>query len=107
MIHFRTLPRMMGFQSRASESANRLEADGHAERLRVLTELHDLPSRAIAAELTKRAVPGVAGASVATGHSVWGVLNAPATGEAMSELILDAAARHIDLSIRARALAAA
>jgi hypothetical protein len=35
------------------------------------------------------AVPGVDGAYVATGHSVWGMLNAPATGEAMSELILD------------------
>ena len=29
------------------------------------------------------AVPGVDGAYVATGHSVWGMLNAPATGEAM------------------------
>ena len=29
-------------------------------------------------------VPGVAGAYVATGHSVWGMLNAPATGEAMA-----------------------
>jgi glycine/D-amino acid oxidase-like deaminating enzyme len=44
------------------------------------------------------AVPGVEGAYVATGHSVWGMLNAPATGEAMSELILDGAARHIDLA---------
>ena len=33
-------------------------------------------------------VPGVAGAYIATGHSVWGILNAPATGEAMAELIL-------------------
>jgi len=33
------------------------------------------------------AVAGVAGAYVATGHSVWGMLNAPATGEAMAELI--------------------
>jgi glycine/D-amino acid oxidase-like deaminating enzyme len=98
MIHIRTLPRRMASQSRASDSANRLEADGHGERLRVLTELHDLPSRAIAAELTKRAVPGVDGAYVATGHSVWGMLNAPATGEAMSELILDGAARHVDLA---------
>ena len=38
------------------------------------------------------AMPGVEGAYVATGHSVWGMLNAPATGEAMSELILDGAA---------------
>lgn len=34
-------------------------------------------------------VPGVAGAFVATGHSVWGMLNGPATGEAMAELIVD------------------
>ncbi|MEQ9639198.1 MAG: FAD-dependent oxidoreductase [Alphaproteobacteria bacterium] len=35
------------------------------------------------------AVPGAPGAYVATGHSVWGILNAPATAEAMAELILD------------------
>ena len=33
------------------------------------------------------AVPGAAGAYVATGHSVWGMLNGPASGEAMAELI--------------------
>jgi glycine/D-amino acid oxidase-like deaminating enzyme len=44
------------------------------------------------------AVPGVDGAYVATGHSVWGMLNAPATGEAMAELILDGAAAHVDLA---------
>jgi glycine/D-amino acid oxidase-like deaminating enzyme len=44
------------------------------------------------------AVPGVDGAYVATGHSVWGMLNAPATGEAMSELLLDGMARHVDLT---------
>ncbi|MFO1023598.1 MAG: FAD-dependent oxidoreductase [Acetobacteraceae bacterium] len=44
------------------------------------------------------AVPGARGAYVATGHSVWGILNAPATGEAMAELILDGAARSVDLS---------
>jgi glycine/D-amino acid oxidase-like deaminating enzyme len=43
------------------------------------------------------AAPGVEGAYVATGHSVWGILNAPATGEAMAELILDGAAISIDL----------
>ena len=42
-------------------------------------------------------VPGVDGAYVATGHSVWGMLNAPATGEAMAELMLDGATSHIDL----------
>ena len=43
-------------------------------------------------------VPGVEGAYVATGHSVWGILNAPATGEAMAELITDGAAHTVDLS---------
>jgi glycine/D-amino acid oxidase-like deaminating enzyme len=32
-------------------------------------------------------VPGVAGAYVATGHGPWGILNAPATGRALAELI--------------------
>lgn len=44
------------------------------------------------------AVPGVDGAYVATGHSVWGMLNAPATGEAMAELVLDGDAHHVDLA---------
>src|SRR5690606_1503127 len=35
------------------------------------------------------AAPGAPGAFVATGHSVWGILNAPATGEAVAPLILD------------------
>jgi glycine/D-amino acid oxidase-like deaminating enzyme len=43
-------------------------------------------------------VPGVAGAYIATGHSVWGILNAPATGEAMAQLILDGRAEAVDLS---------
>jgi glycine/D-amino acid oxidase-like deaminating enzyme len=44
-------------------------------------------------------VPGIVGAYVATGHSVWGILNAPATGEAMAELIVDGAAKTVDLSL--------
>jgi glycine/D-amino acid oxidase-like deaminating enzyme len=44
------------------------------------------------------AIPGARGAYVATGHSVWGILNAPATAEAVAELILDGAAKTIDLS---------
>jgi glycine/D-amino acid oxidase-like deaminating enzyme len=44
------------------------------------------------------AVTGARGAYVATGHSVWGILNAPATAEAIAELILDGAARTIDLA---------
>lgn len=42
--------------------------------------------------------PDAAGAYIATGHSVWGILNAPATGEAMAELIVDGAARNVDLA---------
>ena len=43
-------------------------------------------------------VPGLAGAYVATGHGVWGILNAPATGEAMAELILDGHADTVSLA---------
>ena len=43
-------------------------------------------------------VPGVAGAYVATGHNCWGILNAPASGEAMAELIADGAATTLDLA---------
>jgi glycine/D-amino acid oxidase-like deaminating enzyme len=42
-------------------------------------------------------VPGVAGAYVATGHGPWGMLNAPATGLALAELIIDGAATSVDL----------
>jgi glycine/D-amino acid oxidase-like deaminating enzyme len=43
-------------------------------------------------------VAGVEGAYVATGHGVWGILNAPATGEAMAELLVDGGARSVDLA---------
>jgi len=43
-------------------------------------------------------VPGLKGAYVATGHSVWGILNAPATGEAMAEVLVDGEARTLDLT---------
>jgi glycine/D-amino acid oxidase-like deaminating enzyme len=43
-------------------------------------------------------VPRTEGAYVATGHNVWGILNAPATGEALSELIVEGTARTVDLS---------
>jgi glycine/D-amino acid oxidase-like deaminating enzyme len=33
-------------------------------------------------------VPGVESAYAATGHSVWGILNAPATGEAVAEMVI-------------------
>jgi glycine/D-amino acid oxidase-like deaminating enzyme len=43
-------------------------------------------------------VPGVEGGYVATGHSVWGMLNAPATGEAMAELIVEGNTTTPDIS---------
>jgi glycine/D-amino acid oxidase-like deaminating enzyme len=43
-------------------------------------------------------IQGLANAYVATGHGVWGILNAPASGEAMAELILDGWSRTLDLS---------
>lgn len=42
-------------------------------------------------------VPKVKGAYVATGHGPWGMLNAPATGLALAELIADGAAQIVDL----------
>jgi len=42
-------------------------------------------------------VPKATGAYVATGHGPWGMLNAPATGLALAELIVDGAARTVDL----------
>jgi glycine/D-amino acid oxidase-like deaminating enzyme len=42
-------------------------------------------------------LPGVSGAYVATGHGPWGMLNAPATGLALAELITDGAASLVDL----------
>jgi glycine/D-amino acid oxidase-like deaminating enzyme len=53
-------------------------------------------------------VPRSDGLYVATGHNVWGILNAPATGEALASLIADGVSGHVDLSpfdpIRLRAL---
>lgn len=43
-------------------------------------------------------VAGSEGVYVATGHNVWGILNAPATGEALAELIVDGIARSTDLA---------
>jgi glycine/D-amino acid oxidase-like deaminating enzyme len=43
-------------------------------------------------------VPQIEGVYVATGHNVWGILNAPATGEALAELIADGVARSTDLT---------
>jgi glycine/D-amino acid oxidase-like deaminating enzyme len=42
-------------------------------------------------------LPGIEGAYVATGHSCWGILNAPATGEALAQLIVTGRASSVDL----------
>ncbi|CAN8264152.1 unnamed protein product [Cochlearia groenlandica] len=43
-------------------------------------------------------IPGIKGCYVATGHSCWGILNGPATGAALAELIVDGIATSVDLS---------
>ena len=43
-------------------------------------------------------VPQDEGLYVATGHGPWGILNAPATGEALAELIANGATRSVDLA---------
>ena len=43
------------------------------------------------------ALPGVGGAYIATGHSCWGILNAPATGLGMAELLTKGEATSVDL----------
>ena len=86
--------------------------DGAIERLKVLCDRVSpilASSRVISSQACFRpvtqdglpligAIPGAPGAFVATGHSVWGILNAPATGEAVAELLLDGATRAVDLS---------
>ena len=43
-------------------------------------------------------VPGSPGAYIATGHGVWGMLTAPATGEAMAELLIDGDTHAVDIA---------
>jgi glycine/D-amino acid oxidase-like deaminating enzyme len=43
-------------------------------------------------------VPRSDGLYVATGHNVWGILNAPATAEAMAQLIADGVTREVNLA---------
>lgn len=43
-------------------------------------------------------VPGAPGAFLATGHASWGILNAPATGRMVSEMILDGSSQSLDAS---------
>jgi len=42
-------------------------------------------------------IPGLRSAYVATGHGPWGMLNAPATGLALAELIATGAPSSVDL----------
>lgn len=42
-------------------------------------------------------IPDINGAYVATGHSCWGILNAPATGASLAELIVDGHSKIVDL----------
>ncbi|KAL3526820.1 hypothetical protein ACH5RR_011476 [Cinchona calisaya] len=43
-------------------------------------------------------IPGVKGCFVATGHGCWGILNGPATGAAVAELVLDAHSSIVDIT---------
>ncbi|XP_076918054.1 D-amino-acid oxidase-like [Bidens hawaiensis] len=43
-------------------------------------------------------LPGMKGCYVATGHSCWGILNGPATGAAMAELVMDGCSTIVDLT---------
>lgn len=42
-------------------------------------------------------IPGVKNCYVATGHSCWGILNGPATGASLAELILEGKSTTVDL----------
>jgi glycine/D-amino acid oxidase-like deaminating enzyme len=86
--------------------------DGAIDRLQVLCERISpvlASSRVLTGQASYRpvtqdglpligAIPGAPGAYVATGHGVWGILNAPATGEAMAELILNGRTHAVDLA---------
>eukprot|EP00586_Coscinodiscus_wailesii_P012353 CAMPEP_0172507666 /NCGR_PEP_ID=MMETSP1066-20121228/205453_1 /TAXON_ID=671091 /ORGANISM="Coscinodiscus wailesii, Strain CCMP2513" /LENGTH=366 /DNA_ID=CAMNT_0013285293 /DNA_START=1 /DNA_END=1101 /DNA_ORIENTATION=- len=42
-------------------------------------------------------IPGVKGGFIASGHGCWGILNGPATGEAMAELLVDGKTTHVNI----------
>jgi glycine/D-amino acid oxidase-like deaminating enzyme len=86
--------------------------DGAADRLKALCARISprlAQSRVVASQACFRpvtqdglpligAIPGCPGAYIATGHGPWGILNAPATGEAVAELILDGRTGAVDLA---------
>lgn len=94
------------------DPAEVVEDDGATDRLRAITAAFAPAlgaTEVLAAQACYRPittdgipvigqVPGVAGAYVATGHSVWGMLNGPATGEAIAELIIDGAATTVNIA---------
>ena len=82
------------------DPAQVVEAPGAAERLRAMTAAvaPDLGAAEVLATQACFRPVTVDGVYVATGHSVWGMLNGPATGEAMAELIVDGAAKTVDLT---------
>lgn len=43
-------------------------------------------------------IPGTKGCYVGTGHSCWGILNGPATGAALAELVMDGHSSIVDLA---------
>src|ERR1700676_2339492 len=86
-----------------TRAIDRLQAIG--ERLSPLFRAEKIIARqACFRPLTQDGLPligkvaGSQGAYVASGHNVWGILNAPATGEALAELIADGVARTTDLT---------
>lgn len=42
-------------------------------------------------------IPEVKGAFIAAGHGCWGILNGPATGEAVAALLVDGKSHHVNL----------
>ena len=67
---------------------------GHADMY--LTQACYLPMSLDSLPLIGK-IPHVEGAFIATGHSCWGILNSPATGEAMAELIATGKSSTLDL----------
>ena len=103
---------LSGHGALPADPADVLPEPGAAEKLRQMTARIS-PNLAAAKVLAVQAcyrpltadglpqigpVPGVPGAYVATGHNVWGMLNAPATGEAMAELITEGDATAVNLA---------
>mmetsp|Transcript_10149 Transcript_10149/g.23769 ORF Transcript_10149/g.23769 Transcript_10149/m.23769 type:complete len:374 (+) Transcript_10149:5-1126(+) len=44
-------------------------------------------------------IAGVEGGFIASGHGCWGILNSPATGQAMAELLVKGKSSHLDLRL--------